>query len=184
MSEDKQNSAENLSRSQVRANEALEDALDGLRSWHGTDGKKLEKDPERFELYVADYEDCEKAMASAIRAGLHEHPTVDKKLRQAMEEWIRTRRVVGNWEVLRRAKSGVQRGVKRPMTKVNLWLANESRRLFKQGNQPEAIRRALINILGDANYSDLPGEDARKLRERLKGMSRQGFHKLLASLDR
>ena len=162
-----------LSPSQTRAKENLKDALDRLRDWDGAAPEKIEQDRETFDLCLADYE---KAMIRAIRVGLTDHP--------AVKEWIAVHCALGDRKALRRAQSGVEKGVKRPMTRVNLWLANESRPLRDQGKEPEAIRRTLINELGDANFWDLPVKDARKLRDRLKGMSRQGFHKLLASLDR
>lgn len=150
-----------LSRAQLRALEEVKDTLGGLMRWHGKTHEEIEKDREDFYLCYADYT---KAMLRAIRAGLSDHPLV--------KPWLVAQRAVGNRDTLRRARSGVEKGIKRPWTKADVRLWDEIRRLAEEHEEQEGAK--------------LSQARARKFlvaRTIIRRMSRQGFHKLLKRLN-
>lgn len=148
----------NLSKPQWRALEALEDNLKSMQRWHGKDHAELSNDY----LFLAAHEDYLKAMARAIRAGLEKHPEVQK--------FIHTRRSIGSRETLRRARSGVEKGV-RVMSKEDVCLRRDIVTLVEEYEQkhgkPLSQRQALRLLIAP---------------QRLSKMSYQNFHELLKKL--
>lgn len=84
----------------------------------------------------------ERVMVQACHAGLDRHPLV--------RGWVASRRAHGEWDVLRRARVGLEKGVKRPIPTGDLELWARIRELQGSsagGNERrtlEAIRRLLI----------------------------------------
>ena len=172
MKPDKQYSYPTLSRSQARAIEELEDTFKRIEQWDGASREEIEQDKETFDLCLKDYKN---AIIRAIRVGFNDHH---------VKEFVAVQQALGQWDTLRRARSGLEKGVKRPMSWADLWVWSEADRLLGLGKRPEAIRCALVNKL--ANEPPPKGfsrEEAIIQSQRLRKMSRQGFHKLLKRLD-
>ncbi len=148
-----------MSRSQIRAREELEDVLEGMMRWHGKTYDELKDD----ELFLVAYQDFVKEMTRAIRVGLIDHP--------AVQEFIHTRRSLGSRDTLRRARSGVEKGVKRPMTAEDVYLRGEIIKLVQDHEQKtgERITQSLTRKLLIA-------------RKTLPKMAPQAFHKRLKRL--
>jgi len=96
-------------------------------------------------------------MARSARAGLLWHPWVAR--------WIQNYRTLGDRTALRRARIGVEKGVKSPLSTKQTALKDIIWELREQGKPWEGIRRILINS------------------RQLPKMSRQNFHKLLTTLE-
>ena len=160
---------------------ALADAAEQMRRWHGVSADQIEK---RREMYDADWAEYDKAIGRAIRAGQFEHPLV--------REWISERRSLGERTALRKYRLGLERGVKKGMSKEDFFVAFEAggfiQKKYKvdEGRRnPEAIRRSIINkllISKPEHWFDLSDSEIEKLRARLKDMPRQNFHRLLRRL--
>ena len=148
-----------MSRSQIRAREDLEDVLEGMMRWHDKTYDELKDD----ELFLVAYRDYEKAMIRAIRVGLIDHP--------AVQEFIHTRRSIGSWAALRRARSGVEKGV-RAMSAEDVYLRHDIVKLVEDYEQKHG--------------KPLSQSHARRLliaRGRLPKATRQNFHKLVKRLQ-
>jgi hypothetical protein len=126
-------------------------ALERLSAWQGK-SPAIEKEPG----FQSAFKQVERAMLAAIHRGHENHPLV--------REWLTTRRALGQRDLLRRARSGVERATKRVLRPDDLRLAAEVERLASAGKSRSAVQRELTPRL-------------------VKTMSRQGFHKLLTRLD-
>ena len=155
-----------LSRSQARALENVKDTLERMMEWHGKTKEEIETDPCRFNLC---YEDFKKAMIRAVRAGLADHP--------AVKPWVLAQRGIGNRKTLRRARSGVEKGMKPSLTDadVRLWgeihdLAKEYEKLHGTKISQAKARKLLVarSLVGQSSF---------------RRRSRQYFHKLLKKLN-
>ncbi len=144
-----------LSQRQAQAQEELEEAFKDLKPWHGAPFDQQKWKRELMETRLLEYEET---VIAAIRAGLEDHALV--------KMWIEGRRVLGERDVLRSAKRGLETSVKRPMKEKDLRIWASIKELRDAGKSWESIRRILIN------RGDLPR------------MTRQAFHMLLARLDR
>jgi hypothetical protein len=126
------------------------------RAWESFSAKE-QKD------VVAEYRRYEKVMVQACRAGLADHSLV--------REWVGNRRLLGSWDLLRQARAGLEKGVKRPIPYKCVELWDTITRLQdppapgKRGRSLEAIRRLLIK------------------RGDIAPMTQQAFNKLVARLN-
>lgn len=77
---------------------------------------------------------AQKAMGRAARVGLQDHPLV--------QEWIEVHRRLGNWDTLRSARAGLEKGVRRPPNDAALFKAIVARRM--RGLSWKAIHKDLI----------------------------------------
>ena len=135
--EDHQWKPKGLTPQQESALNEIDDAVDVMWQWRGiTPENDFEK-----RLLLADEDRYEKALTRAVRAGLWQHPIV--------REWLAARRSLGDWDELRRFRKGLERGVTKTMSKADFWLAFVAADLIKNGHEPEAIRKALIEKLKD-----------------------------------
>lgn len=161
-----------LSRTQLRAQDHLKDALEGIKKWQRCDGVSLEKNKtvwEDFQLCLTEYD---KAMVRAIRAGLADHPAADPTLKRIIAEYVSVNRLLGQWDLLRHARSGVEKGVRRPIPEADLHLWHE-------------IEQAAVDY--ECRLGRPPTQSMLKkllIADRtLPRMSREGFSKLLERLD-
>jgi hypothetical protein len=157
----------------------LEDALEAVDQWD-------EKTTEEFDLaelrpHLVELDD---AMAKAMRKGLLNHPEVPTALQKTMAEFKTTRRGHGDWDYLRDLGIGAETGVKRQLTWAEVWLENGIDSAVAVGKPPEAIRKSLVNQLSFAHRPPrgMSKDEAEKLRDRLRDMSRQCFHNILKKL--
>ena len=58
----------------------------------------------------------EEVILKAIRARLDKHPLVQERVKDHLRNLARCWRTLGQWDKLRRAKRGLEKGVKRPLT--------------------------------------------------------------------
>lgn len=172
MPEDQQWQVRNLTPQQERAIEDLDAAMVEMQHWHDiTPGNQDEKNHQ-----LTDLVNYEKALARAIRVGLSDHPVV--------QTWLAARRSLGDREELRRFRLGLERGVKKTMSKEDFWIVFEAQGFIDQGHGPEAIHRALIDKLKTENpqeWFDLSPEETKQLADRLD-CSQQNFHRWLRRL--
>ena len=170
-----------LSRKEKRALADLENALRTLSEHYGgktvqelekkdTKGKPVdESERVAFEPHVKAYG---KAVLRAARLGLlskvKDNPSVE-----AAKEWVLTRRRLGNREALRMARSGLEKGVKRPYTIEELLLCNEIVSRVESNVYMEwtEIQRDLLDIKDQFPWGKL-----------LRGKSRESFRKLRVRL--
>ena len=85
---------------------------------------------------------------------------------------------------MRRFRLGLERDVKKTMSKEDFWIIFEARDLIKQGYGPEAIHMALIEKLNaekPPEWYDLATEEIEGLIDRLQ-CSRQNFFQWLQRL--
>lgn len=149
---------QHLNKAQRRALEDLEDAAESMQRWDGKTPNELEDD----ETFLLTYRDWEDQMIRAIRVGLTDHP--------AVREFIRTRRGLGSSQTLRRARSGMEKGI-RQFTSDDIHLRHEITTLVRDYEQQYEKR--------------LTQSRARKLliaSNKIAKMTPQGFHKLLKKL--
>ena len=129
-------------------------------AWHGQAAHANESD-ETFRLVEADRD---RAMVRAVRNGLAEHPLV--------AEWVRMQTLLGDRKVLRKARVGAEKGVKRPYTEDEMKLDSTIRDLLRTYEQeyrrPCTQARARKRLINDKT---------------IPRMTPQGFHKLLERLD-
>ena len=151
-----------MSRSQIRAREDLEDVLEGMMRWHDKTYDELKDD----ELFLVAHEDYLNAMARAIRVGLTDHP--------AVQEFIHTRRSIGSWAALRRARSGVEKGV-RAMSAEDVYLRHDIVKLVEDYEQkhgkPLTQKRARSFLLAQQKISKMSPQAFNKLLKKLKLLS-------------
>ena len=143
-----------------RAIENVDEHLAVILRWDGKTEAELGVD-EDFKLA---HEEFEKVVLSAARAGFDDNPTVG--------EYLAVHSALGHRDLLRRSKSGYEKGVHWPWTpsEFKTWKAiSEYCNAFKKRKgrypKPELTRKALANS-GD-----------------LKKVSRQAFHKLIDRLE-
>ena len=167
-----------LTQQQKRALNELEDAWEEVRQWYGD----YPQDESERNYQLADQTRYNTSLRRAAWAGLWGHPI--------LRAWLTARRSMGDWEELRRFRLGLERGVDKPMSKEDFWLAFERQRLIDDEHEPETIRKILIDNLKDPepedlerwrDYFDLHPEDIKSLVTRLE-RSRQNFHKWLKRL--
>jgi DNA-binding transcriptional MerR regulator len=82
-----------------------------------------------------------------------------------VRDWVASQRALGNWDLLRKARKGLEKGVKRPISARDIELWDTITRLREHGRSLEAVHRLLAK------------------RGTIPPMSRQGFNKLVARLD-
>jgi hypothetical protein len=101
----------------------------------------------------------ETTMIEAIRIGLADFPLV--------KEWIETRRVLGEWDVLRRARRGLEKAVRRPLGSVR-----------KKSLMTPELRAYIMKLAPTMNRETVR---RRMIEEgRLpENYTKQAFHKLL-----
>lgn len=177
-SEEHQWQAKGLTRQQERALNDLDEALEEMGQWRGiSPADEVEKNHQ-----ITDQAIYERALTRAVQAGLWRHPVV--------RAWLAARRSLGDRQALRRFRRGLERGVKKPMSKGDFWIAFEAHDLINQRRGPEAIRKALIKKLKDPKpedrkkweeYFDLAPKEIARLIRRLE-YSRQNFHQRLKRL--
>lgn len=115
----------------------LEEAAEQMRRWGNLPIEKLEAE---HKLFAADRAEYDRLIGRAIRAGLSKkHPYV--------REWLAGRRSLGEWDKLRKYRAGLERGVKRPMSKRDFWVVFHATPHIEKGKGYEEVRRALINEL-------------------------------------
>ena len=164
--------------------EAENRACDRLKNRH------MESDltPDNFrhirEILRGPYEDYQKAAASAIRAGVLGR-TSDSTIQTWLEEWVNTRKILGDKDTLRNAshgeQQGVEQGVKPPFTRAECWVRHHGTRLAEQGMGPSAINHRLLQMLKSGRetpnieFWGMKKEEKQILTERLS-KSRQAFH--------
>lgn len=167
-------------RKQEQAFSDLKYAAKHMQRWGGLSPTEVEKNSDQFAQDRADYVS---AVGHAIRAGLFNHPNV--------RAWLSTQRSLGEWDVLRRFRLGLEYGTKRTMSAHDFWIKLEATPLFEEGKKPEQIRRILRQKLrfptpGDRNrwkeWLGLDRTDLKSLAERLN-CSRQNFNRLLKRLE-
>lgn len=98
--------------------------------------KDIDEEEERFlSAALARYE---KTMLKAVRAGLSNYPLVKR--------WVGIRRALGQRQVLRRAKMGLERGVRSPFPKRSRWdVAPTVKELLEKGVTLRSAYRVLAN---------------------------------------
>ena len=95
-----------------------------MRSFQGRTYEEMQQlnEDEQYKIDVYGSIYFEELMR-AIRAGIHNHPRIRGPLRRFFFEFIHTHRVLGNWELLRKAR-GFEVGVKRPRTEEQVDFLN------------------------------------------------------------
>ena len=136
--------------------------------------EQIETDLELYKEYRADRD---RIVGKAIRAGLTTHPFV--------QSWLVEQRTFGEKDALGKFRSGLERGVKRMMSKADFYVTFHATSLTRDGMGVEQIRhtlrRQLLHIEPEP-FFDMREEERVKLANRLEKMSRQGFHKWLKRL--
>ena len=149
----------NLSQRQRRALDDVEQALALMEHRDGKDHGELKDD----ELFLVAYQDYVKAMIHAIRVGLADHPVV--------QDFIETRRNIGAWKTLRRARSGAEKGV-RAMGAEDVYLRHDIVRHVEEYEQkhgkPLTQKRARSFLRADQKISKMSPQAFYKLLKRLK----------------
>lgn len=145
-------------------------------------GRQIGRADRSGEQIQEDWADHCDLVRRAIRAGLVEHHVV--------RAWIQGRRSLGERDELRQLRVGLEKGVNRPMSAADCWIAYHATDMTERGMTPEQIRRELANrllidpkgILGaePAKWFGLTRADLKVLRGKLTS-SRQNFSKLLKS---
>ncbi len=126
------------------------------RAWHSLTERE-EKD------LVTQYGRYEQLMLQACRAGLEDHSRV--------RGWVRAMRSLGARDLLRRARRGLEKGIKRPIPLRDIELRDTIEQLQKPpaprmcGRSLEAIRRLLIK------------------QGTIAPMTQQAFNKLVSRLN-
>ena len=140
-----------------------------MKKWDGVLLAENKDTLEDLRLHLRDYD---RAMARAIRAGLADHPDAEPTVRRVIAQYITVSRLLGQWDLLRRARSGVQKGVRRPVPQADLRLWDKIRCVAaeyerRHGRPPtqSMLRKLLVAKMA------------------IPRTSRQGFHKLLTRLD-
>jgi hypothetical protein len=151
-----------LTAAQRRALDNVNDALEHLQRWHGKSEAEIEADREGVGEALGD---LDRTMVRALRARLARHPLVAR--------WIAERKGNGDWRILRRARSGAEKGIKRPMTEKDLrvWAAIDS---LARRNEEDDDAEPCTQIMA---YRYLRNNRV------IPQMRRQAFRKLLARLD-
>ena len=156
---------------QQRTLDELREAHSTLRRYDGWCLKKIEAD----EFFPAVLEEYDRAVGTAIRAGLMDHPEVSP--------WLTAHRALGQRHLLRKTRKGLETGVERPQALSDVLLENEALPLIAAGCKPESTRDLVISkLLALAAKEKMQPEQrqaARALASRLarKRMSRQAWHK-------
>ncbi len=176
--------------SRQRILDDLADAKEQMQRWHDASPKKIAQEQEEFD---ADWEDYAKAMRRVIRAARTTYPDLlkDRNVLEAVYHYVSSRRALGEWDELRKIGLGLEVVVQKPpypaKMREDVWVFSQTEELWRQGKErPEEIRRMLSRKL---NTTDplfdpkfLNTEEAKRLRKRLKAMTRQGFHDWLKRL--
>jgi hypothetical protein len=159
----------------------LAEAEQVMLQWGDADGDRIKKHQENF---GADWDEYERAIHHAIRAGLLN----DYRVRA----WIEGQRSLKDWDALRSLRKSLETGIK-PISKVDFWVTVHANELIDDGKRPEEIRRALLCRLNSGEIwggelskvltealGPTPAEIIR-LKIRLNG-PRQNFHRWLRRL--
>jgi hypothetical protein len=115
----------------------LEEAYADLQRYHGREYREPSSDNLDDLSFGDAVREFDRAVGVAIRAGLTSHPLV--------VNWLSSQRGLGQREVLRRTKRGLETGVRRSIP-LQLRPTAEDQRIFelhKKGLSAEAIRRKL-----------------------------------------
>ncbi len=144
-----------------------------MKEWGQETHGQIEADLEEYKKYRADRD---RIVGKAIRAGLTEHRFV--------KAWLAEQRTFGEKDALRRFRCGLERGVKRMMSKADFYVTFHGASLLREGMGPEQIRVRLRRNLKSKpeEWFDMENTEVERLRNRLSSMSRQGFHKWLKRL--
>ena len=145
-----------------------------MRRWGGVSVKRIEAG---LESYKTDLAARDRVVGKALRAGLFDHPFV--------RAWLTEKRSLGEYENLRRFRLGLERGVQRPMSNADFYIAFHASGLTSQGRGPEQIRVELRRKLRYSElepWFDLSKVETQRLLERLRVMKRQSFHEWLKRL--
>lgn len=130
----------NLTRRQQKLLQRMAVILDeDLAPYQGRPLEDLdEKEREYLQAALAHYT---RTIIQAVRADLSKHPWV--------ERWLETRRALGERGVLRRAKVGLERGVRKPVRLIKNTrtesIDRETARLRRRGLSLRSIYRVLAN---------------------------------------
>lgn len=134
----KKNSPENTTELTPRQRKIilkLQDDLDVVRDYNGKTFKEIcdfeKKDPQVIEEIFNDFRI---SLLQSIRADLHVHPLTPPDVKDVLLGWLYTHQALGSKQLLRKAKRGLEVGVKRPLKieKVELKNAVEYLRLHKK----------------------------------------------------
>ena len=97
----------------------LEDYEEGFKKYDGKSAEEMQnlvKD-ETFANHLREMvHGYEEVILKAIRARLDKHPLVQERVKDHLRDRARCWRTLGQWDKLRRAKRGLEKGVKRPLT--------------------------------------------------------------------
>ena len=107
-----------------------------MRAWGQETPEQIEADLKSYKEYRADRD---RIVGKAIRAGLTEHPFV--------QAWLAEQRTFGEKDELRRFRSSLETGVKRPMSKEDFWAAFNAPRTGLDDEIEKTIHAALIKTL-------------------------------------
>jgi hypothetical protein len=172
-----------------------------MKRWAGLSSDQLEC---KLEEYYADWNEHEQTVRIAIRNGLAAHPTVIF--------WLEARRSLGDWLELRRLRLGLECGVS-TVSRADFWVIFASNEWIWQGvkledigldiepetvskrrKQPEKLRSGLVAALNrtlgspdalkafEETFGLTPAE-VKALRDKVRGMARQNFHRWLRRLS-
>jgi hypothetical protein len=84
----------------------------------------------------------------------HLHPDVPAPVRKILIDWVLTHRGIGNRSLLRRTKTGIEKGVKRPRTLKEVEFLEELRRLRrKEKEEPENATVGKGNTISEILHS-------------------------------
>ena len=156
---------------QQRTLDELREAHSALRRYDGWCLKKIEAD----EFFPAVLEEHDRAVGTAIRAGLMDHPEVSP--------WLTAHRALGQRHLLRKTQKGLETGVQRPQELSDVLIENEALPLIRAGYKPELTRKLVIvqllafaaNDMMQPAQREAAAEGARQLER--KRMSRQAWFK-------
>lgn len=118
--------------------------------------EELSKEEEDLDLAYGLIDKINSLMQSAIGNDLTDEP--------AVKRWIDVRKVLGDWDALRRPRKGLEAGVKHPYTTEEFILITQVPALYKRLCSIEAVRRHLINT------------------SKIKRIKKQTFHEKLERL--
>ena len=107
-----------------------------MRRWALASMERIRQEQERYDADVAERD---RIVGKAIRAGLTEHPFVIA--------WLAERRTFGQKDELRQFRAGLERGVKRMMSKADFYITFYASDLMDHGIGVEEIRRKVCRQL-------------------------------------
>lgn len=166
---------ERIDRRANRIREELAQIAKQMRRWEGA---SLDEIVNEQEIYDAQLQERDEVVGKAIRAGLTDDPFV--------KAWLAEKRSLGERDDLRRFRTGLEGGVKRPISKEDFFIAYYAYSPIQDGKSAESVRRALCRQLRfdePQSFFRLTQEEMKCLAIRLSAMPRQNFHRLLRKLN-